>query len=153
MNDKEITNELKNALLFDSTIDDGVVTRIANITGFSKRTVYDYLDGKIRMSTAFLHAAVIASDGHPRVKSFLEPQGWMLTPKATVKSCEAPDWEKEMGDVHIAAANLHGSLREALADGSISESELNRLIRDGDDLRREWDEVLSLARATTKSEG
>jgi len=62
----------------------GIINKVAEIMGLSPNTVYDYADGRIKPSTAYLHAAVIATDGHPDVKKFLEPEGWTLVKKASV---------------------------------------------------------------------
>ena len=125
MNNSEIAQELKIALLYRDE-NDGAVKRIAGILGLARRTVYDYLDGNIKINLAFLHAAVIATNGDRDVKKFLEPQGWELTPN-TGTANPAADIEREMGDVHVASGILHNEIRSAMEDGQISNNERARI--------------------------
>ena len=48
----------------------GAVRRIAQILGLSESTVYDYLEGRIKISPEFIKAVVIATDGDPGAKKF-----------------------------------------------------------------------------------
>jgi hypothetical protein len=74
----EIASALKNRLLYSDDVDSGVIRTIAAVMGISKRTVYATLDGEIKLSLDFLHAAVIATDGDPAVCKYLEPDGFHL---------------------------------------------------------------------------
>ena len=74
----EIASDLKNRLLYSDDVDSGVIRTIAAVIGISKRTVYATLDGEIKLSLDFLHAAVIATDGDPAVCKYLEPDGFHL---------------------------------------------------------------------------
>ncbi|WP_319408807.1 hypothetical protein [uncultured Desulfosarcina sp.] len=74
----EIASDLKTRLLYSDDIDSSVTPAIADIMGISKRTVYATLDGEIKLSLDFLHAAVIATDGDPAVCRYLEPDGFHL---------------------------------------------------------------------------
>ena len=74
----EIASDLKNRLLYSDDVDSGAIRTIASIMGISKRTVYATLDGEIKLSLDFLHAAVIATDGDPAVCRYLEPDGFHL---------------------------------------------------------------------------
>jgi predicted transcriptional regulator len=75
---KEIVADLKATVLYSDEIEDGVVKRIAENMGVSKRTVYATLDGEIKLSLDFLHAAVIATHGHPKIAKYLVPEGYRL---------------------------------------------------------------------------
>jgi hypothetical protein len=74
----EIASALKNRLLYSDDIDSGAIGTIAEIMGISKRTVYATLDGEIKLSLDFLHAAAIATNGDPAVCKYLEPDGFNL---------------------------------------------------------------------------
>ncbi|WP_319525731.1 hypothetical protein [uncultured Desulfosarcina sp.] len=74
----EIASDLKNRLLYSDDIDGSAIRTIAAIMGISKRTVYATLDGEIKLSLDFLHAAAIATDGDPAVCKYLEPDGFHL---------------------------------------------------------------------------
>ena len=74
----EIASDLKTRLLYSDDIDNGAIGTIAEIMGISKRTVYATLDGDIKLSLDFLHAAVIATNGDPAICKYLEPDGFHL---------------------------------------------------------------------------
>jgi len=74
----EISSDLKNRLLYSDDIDNGVIGKIAEIMGTSKRTVYATLDGDIKLSLDFLHAATVATNGDPAICKYLEPDGFHL---------------------------------------------------------------------------
>ena len=74
----EIASDLKTRLLYSDDIDNGAIGTIAEIMGISKRTVYATLDGEIKLSLDFLHAAVIATNGDPAICKYLEPNGFHL---------------------------------------------------------------------------
>jgi len=78
---RAMANEIKIAILYKEE-NDGAVKRIAALLGLKRRTVYDYLDGNIKINCRFLHAALIATDGDPDVRKFLEPEGWELVRSA-----------------------------------------------------------------------
>ena len=79
--------DIKARILYSNQVPDGIPERLADLLGIKKRTVYDILDGKIKMSLDFLHALVIASDGDPELRKYLEPDGWSLTKS----KCPKPD--------------------------------------------------------------
>ena len=81
----------------------GVINKIASLMRLSPNTVYDYADGRIKPSPAYLHAAVIVTDGHPDVKKFLEPEGWILVKKAVVSPDKQTMAEECLDDLpHLA---------------------------------------------------
>ena len=143
MDNNAIASDLKAALLYRNE-NDGAVKEIAEIMNLSRRTVYDYLDGRIKINVSFLHAACLASNGDPDIKKFLEPKGWKLVPAAegTVEG----NVEKELGDIHLAAAKVHETVREAVEDGRIDRVERWRIMREIDALRREIAEIEGLMR-------
>jgi hypothetical protein len=75
----EIAAELKNVLQYSDCIDSSVIDEIARILGCKKRTVYAVLSGEIILNLDFLHAAVIATNGDPEVRKYLEPAGFSLS--------------------------------------------------------------------------
>ena len=74
----EIASDLKARLLYSGDIDSSAIGTIAELMGISRRTVYATLDGEIKLSLDFLHAAVIATDGDPAICKYLEPDGFHL---------------------------------------------------------------------------
>lgn len=127
MNNKEIAAELKVALLYQDA-NDGAVRRIAEELGLNLRTIYDYLDCKIKPSIRFLRAAVKATDGDPAIKRILEPEGWKLV-RAEESLNPSSDWEKELSDINIAASKLHLAVRKARKDKIINLSEYSKIKR------------------------
>jgi rRNA maturation endonuclease Nob1 len=127
MNNKEIAAELKVALLYQDA-NDGAVRRIAEELGLNLRTIYDYLDCKIKPSIKFLHAAVKATDGDPAIKRILEPPGWKLVRAEDVLS-PTSDWEKELSDIGIASSRLHLAVRKARQDNKIDRTEYSKIRR------------------------
>ena len=87
---EEIAADLQAVLLYDGAIDPGVISRIAAELGCKPRTVYSVLDGSIKISLDFLHAAVIATGGDAEARRYLEPEGFCLTP---CESSIVPDKE------------------------------------------------------------
>jgi hypothetical protein len=150
LSNKEIARELKAAILYRDG-NEGAVKAMAKALDLSRRTIYAYLDGEIKINLRFLHAAIAATNGDPDIKKFLEPEGWELTPKRRVGNKETFNFEKEIGDIHITASRLHGCIREALSDGLIDGNELNQIIKRADDMRRELDEVLFVARKSEQN--
>jgi hypothetical protein len=73
-----IAADLQNQLLYSDDSDPAAIKTIADILGVEKRTVYATLDGQIKISLDFLHAATIATNGHPEVAKYLEPDGFHL---------------------------------------------------------------------------
>ena len=142
MNSKEIAQEVKICILFRDE-NDGALKRIAEILGLSRRTVYAYLDGEIKMSIDFLHAACIATDGDPDVKKFLEPDGWELSRKIFAAS-PTDDIERELGDVHVAAGTLHADVRKVISGGEILPADRSGIIRSIEMLKHQIAEVESM---------
>jgi len=109
---KTIAAELKVAILYKNDGEnEHAVPRIAKILGLKRRTIYDYLDGVIKVNLGFIHAAVIATDGDPDIRRFLEPEGWNLS-----KTCDVqPDKDSlaaECLDDLPTLADFHGQLTD-----------------------------------------
>jgi len=124
----------------------GAVKNIAGYLGISESTAYDYLNGRIRISTEFLQAAVIASDNDPEIIAFLIPKGYKLTPC----DCEIPgtnNIQKEMSDIYRSASRLHETVDEALQDGKISSQELIEIINKAKAVQCETEQVLTLCKS------
>lgn len=136
-----VADELQQALLYEDG-NEGVVKRVAEIMDLKKRTVYDYLYGRTKLSLDFIKAAVVATNGHPRIKRLLEPEGWVLVPEC--KCAPMKDVEKELGDVYVSAASLHREVREALKDGVVSRREKANLVKGIDAVIREVSEIRSV---------
>ena len=91
---EQMAADLKTLLVYSEHYPDTIVSRIAAELGVARRTVYDVLDGRIKVSLDFLHACVIATNGDPEVKKYLEPEGFELITSAAslgpvADSCEA----------------------------------------------------------------
>lgn len=115
----------------------GAVRRIAAIIGRSEWTVRDYLEGRIKMTLAFLHAAVRATSGNPRIRRFLEPEGFALVAD---DSSVQPDKDAEgelLDDVERMGA-LAVTVRALVHKGTITKADARRVeqcIRQSDE---EW---------------
>lgn len=108
----EIASDLKNRLLYSDDINAGAIQTIADIMGASKRTVYATLDGDIKLSLDFLHAATIATDGDPEITKYLEPDGFRLKKIGeTIKPDKATLAEECLDDVP-ALAKFHAVLSD-----------------------------------------
>ena len=103
----EIASDLKTRLLYSYDIDSSVINVIADIMGISKRTVYATLDGEIKLSLDFLHAAVIATNGDPAVSKYLEPDGFHLKKNAENNLPDKPTLAEECLDDVPALARFH----------------------------------------------
>lgn len=112
MENDAIASELKLVLLYrEDSRNEGAVTKIASILGLAKRTIYDYLDGRIKINLPFLHACVIATNGDPDIKKFLEPVGWMLIPRGEHHPDKCTLAEECLDDVP-ALAEFHRVLND-----------------------------------------
>lgn len=77
---KGIIEQIKARVLYSDDIDSSaVISSVADQMGIDKKTVYDYLDGRINLNLDFLHALVIASGGDSILKGYLEPEGYRLS--------------------------------------------------------------------------
>lgn len=133
MTSQEYAQELKAIVLYREE-NAGAVEKIARELGLKSRTVYDYLDGVIKVSVDFIRAcAKVTAD--PDVIKMLEPEGWKLFPIQRREN--TGDLEHEIGDVFIKAGMLHHEIRAALADKKITPIEQRRLLQTIMDLRRE----------------
>lgn len=137
-NPEEIAAELK-LIAMNRKEDGSTVRKIAEVMGLSQRTVYDYLDNRLKVNLKFIQACLIATNGDHDVKRFLCPDGWDLVP--TNHSPVVGDIEKECGDVHIAVSELLITIRAAKADGKITPMERSRIERAIDAVRREINDV------------
>ena len=142
MDIKAIAQDIKTTVLYSGR-HDGAVIRIAELTGLSRRTVYDYFDGTIKMTLDFIKAAVIATDGDPEIKKHLEIPGWELVRKVTAVAPKS-DLEKELGDVSISASMLHQKVRDAVGDGNISRNELAEIKKLAGDVSHQLAEVMAM---------
>jgi len=134
-----IVDDLKNRLIYSSDIDNQVVPRIAEILGVAKRTAYDVLDGRIKLSLDYLHAAVIATDGDPEIRKYLEPDGFILNKMPTCASTR--NLESETTDIILAASTLIEHIRLATADGKITKPEKTQLTKQLDKIQLELNEA------------
>ncbi len=75
----EISNDIKGNVLYE-TSGEGLVSRLSQLLFKKPQTIYDYFKNKIKVSGKLWwhHALVIASDGHPDAKKYLEPEGYRL---------------------------------------------------------------------------
>jgi len=119
------------------------VHKIADILGKSQQTIYDCLYGRIKINLDFIRAAVQAT-GDPDIKSFLEPDGWILY-KKPVTGEVSPNFEKEVNDIFLAVSHLSESIKESIKDGRIDQMELAELKRLRVEIAKQTDEVMMLA--------
>jgi hypothetical protein len=140
MDYKAISQELKTAILYSGR-HDGAVKRISEITGLGIRTIYNYLDGDIKMNLDFIKAATLATDGDPEIKKHLEPEGWALAKKIRVVA-PIGKIEKELGDISIEASSFHALVRAAAADGKISPNERASIKKQSMEVLQQMEEVM-----------
>ncbi len=118
------------------------VRQIAEILGKSQQTVYDCLYGRIKINLDFIKAAVQATED-PDIKSFLEPNGWVLYKKPELGEISS-NFEKEVNDVYMAISNLSRSVQTAIADNQVDQQELAELKRLRVEIAKQADEVILL---------
>jgi hypothetical protein len=106
----KIALDLKNRLLYSDDIDSSVIQTIADVMGTSKRTVYATLDGEIKLSLDFLHAAAIATNGDPEVCKYLEPEGFRMKKSGQSIAPEKATLAEECLDDVPALARFHAVL-------------------------------------------
>lgn len=123
----------------------GSVKGVARRARLAERTVYDQCtDGRLNPSVDVIRAA-FEETSDPRLKELLEPKGWMLVPSHPVQ-VPTRDFERELGDIHLAAAALHGEVRQGLeGDNRLDRHELVAVKRRLAELRRQVDELETLA--------
>ena len=119
------------------------VQKMAALLGKSQQTVYDCLYGRIKINLDFISAAVEAT-GDPDIKSFLEPNGWVLY-KKPVTGEVSPNFEKEVNDIFLAVSHLSERIKESIKDGRIDQIELAELKRLRVEIAKQTDEVMMLA--------
>jgi len=105
-----IVDDLKNRLLYSDDIDSNAINIIADIIGTSKRTVYAVLDGDIKLSLDFLHAATIATDGDPEITKYLEPEGFRMKKIGETIAPDKATLAEECLDDVPALAKFHAVL-------------------------------------------
>ena len=118
------------------------VRQIAEILGKSQQTVYDSLYGRIKINLDFIKAAVQATED-PDIKSFLEPNGWVLYKKPELGDIST-SFEKEVNDVYMAVSNLSRSVKRSIADNRVDKEELAELKRLRVEIAKQADEVILL---------
>jgi hypothetical protein len=111
---KQIAADLKATLIYSDSISSCVIDRIAEITGYSKRSVYAVLAGEIELTLDFLHACVVATDGDPEVRKYLEPDGFQLVRTFLAVSDKKTLAEECLDDVPMLAA-YHAKLNDPKA--------------------------------------
>lgn len=119
------------------------VQKMAAILGKSQQTIYDCLYGRIKISLNFIKAAVQATED-PDIKTFLEPDGWILYKKPESGKISS-SFEKEINDVFLAVSHLSESIKEAIRDGKIDSQEMANLRRLRVEIAKQTDEVMLLA--------
>jgi len=110
INIQEAAAAIKARLLYSEDIDPGIVRVIADIMGVARRTVYAILDGEIKISLDFLHAAVIATNADPQVTVYLEPDGFHLEPDREKAVSDKTTLAEECLDDVQALAKFHSAL-------------------------------------------
>ena len=119
------------------------VQKIACTLGKSQQTIYDCLYGRIKINLEFIKAAVEAT-GDPDIKSFLEPEGWILYKKTCSEEITS-NFEKEVNDIYLAVSHLSESIKDAIKDGRIDQQELAELKRLRIEVAKQTDEVMMMA--------
>ncbi|WP_054031217.1 hypothetical protein [Desulfatitalea tepidiphila] len=134
-----IAAEIKAQLLYSNDSRPDAVQAIAAEMGIDNKTVYDYLDGRIKLSLDFLHALVLATDGDPAFKRYLEPDGWQLRRAGTIEPDKKTIFE-EIVDNHPKITLLEQLLIEQTS-ATGKKSQLNRIKKQlqavVDDLRQD----------------
>lgn len=125
---EQMAADLKAILLYSDHLPVTVVGEIAEIMGVARRTVYSILDGQIKISLDFLHAAVIATGGDPEVRKYLEPDGYELdrckcdyTAKSLAEECldDVPalaQYHKVLNDPKSRSADVKRAVVEVVSE-------------------------------------
>lgn len=122
----------------------GSLDEAAKEAGYAYRTANEYCnDHRKTPPVEFLKAAWLVTED-PRLKRLLEPEGYELTPKAAARA-HTGNWEREIGDINIAAANLLSIVREALTDDEIDRKEKIKIRRAVDMIKFELAQVEDIA--------
>ena len=137
-NIQEIAAELKTRLLYADDSDPGAIDRIADIIGSSKRTVYAILDGEIKLPIDFLHAAVIATNGHPEVARFLEPDGFCLVKSSSECMPDKSTLAEECLDDVQSLARYYKVLSDPASKSHEVDIALNEAIFELQQNRNKW---------------
>jgi len=117
---REIAEQIKARVLFSDEIGPDFVPKVAQEMGIEKKTVYDYLDRRIKLNLDFLHAIVISSDGDPVLKSYLEPEGWSLRKVAPPKLSERT-LPEDLLSTHSELAKLERLLTKSFSRSSTNQ--------------------------------
>jgi hypothetical protein len=133
-----IAEELKNRLLYSDDIDSSAINLIADIMGVQKRTVYATLDGEIKLSLDFLHAAVIATDGHPEITKYMEPDGFHIEKDRDQNIPDKATLAEECLDDVPALASFHHALCDPEAKPYQVEMARNALVAEIDQNINKW---------------
>ena len=106
----------------------GSLEKAADLAEIAYSTANKYCaDSRTTPPLHFIKAAWLVTKD-PRLKRRLEPEGFELVPKKE-SLMPSQDWEREIGDVHIALSGLHAEVRDALEDGRIDRHEANGLLK------------------------
>lgn len=128
----------------------GSVDQVAGMLGLHPRTVNDYCtDGRLNPPVTVFVAGFLATKD-PRLEALITPAGYRLVP-AGLACPPTRDFEREIGDVDMAASALRREVRQARDnDGIIDKRELVEIKNRCNELRRQVDEVEALADGEAK---
>ena len=106
----------------------GAVGRLSEGLNLAESTVRDYLVGRIKHSSGFVGACLLATDGDPEIAEMLTPPGYRLR-RVPERLQSLKCFEYEMGDVDEQVGRLRIALRKALEDDDINPREATTLFR------------------------
>lgn len=97
---KQIVSEIYARIMCDPAIGDDTVQKIADAMGRARPTIYSYFHGQSAPPFLdFLHACVLATDGDPEIRKYLEPDGFTLSKDAVLSPDKGTIAEECLDDV------------------------------------------------------
>lgn len=121
----------------------GLIEEVADRMGESYNHVHKQVSGYVNIHVNTLKAAFLVTKD-PRLKRELEPEGYELVQKRNAEALRCP--ESEATDIVLQSSNLIEKIRQALADGKITQSELLDLEKSFCDVERELIEARTAVR-------
>lgn len=107
----------------------GMPVVVSDITGLAYRTVMNYYEGNIQVTTDFLRANFQAKPD-PRLRPLLEPTGWRLFPD-TAAECTSdtkPEPESAATDIVLIGAEIMKAVRDPELGPGAMAHKVNELV-------------------------
>lgn len=135
---KQIVSEIYSRIMCDPAIGDDTVQKIADAMGRKRPTIYSYFHGQSAPPFLdFLHACVLATDGDPEIRKYLEPDGFELVFLAAVSPDKGTMFE-ECFDDHPELVAYHKVLTDPNSNPVDVERAYDSIIRELRENKVKW---------------